>query len=520
MKDAPSPIAKRGWRRHSQTENSIEASSALEAPASVCTGREKVPSKTQSSPGMALASVEEGGCHRKTQSLPGMTHASMEVGVCHRNSRVLAAKQSAQVAQSQAISSAGVTCPIIQGKVKGREESSLNAKLELGCLREWLSRIRGEVDAGLVRVDAVLKVLESDGPGQERRASDWISKPVRKNKYKGKKPLVHKVGVGSELGPLVVKAILQPKSHMSAGAGTSTSMGLVEGPVLSPGVSGGPGEVKDSLQPNSHIYADAGICAGMGLAKGPVLSSGVTGPVNEGLGLSKTGENTQQRPGNMENSLEVQSDHETGGGMGVSQVEGDSGSPRKTGAVPARGAGANLGVKGFLNRPNNSWVAGRTDFGPLVTGEDTGVLAQVAHSKAGAAPTVLMASMQTDDYSVVDRRVEAISVGVGAFDQVITTRDAIAVMKVYRRRDGLLHGHLKGLEKTKGVDLALGSVSPGVGVLDGGVPEGGLEEMVVEGEVDDTGMGMRIDEMEDPYVTRKWKLAVEVSNIAGLSYDG
>jgi hypothetical protein len=112
------------------------------------------------------------------------------------------------VAQSQAISSAGVTCPIIQGKVKGREESSLNAKLELGYPSEWLSRIRGEVDAGLVRVDAVLKVLESDGLGQERKASDWILKPVRKNKFKGKKPLAHKVGVGSGLGPLVVKAIL------------------------------------------------------------------------------------------------------------------------------------------------------------------------------------------------------------------------------------------------------------------------------------------------------------------------
>jgi hypothetical protein len=202
--------------------------------------------------------------------------------------------------------------------VKGREEISLNAKLELGCLREWLSRIRGKVDASLVRVDTVLNVLESDGLGQERKASNWISKPMRKNKYKRKKPLVHKVGVGSGLGPLVVRAILQPKSHMSVGAGTSASMGLVEGLVLSLGVSGGPDAVKDSLQPNSHTSVGAGTFVGLGRAEGPVLSPGVIGPVGEGLGLFKTGEHTQQIPGNIETSLEVQSDHGNGGGMGDS----------------------------------------------------------------------------------------------------------------------------------------------------------------------------------------------------------
>jgi hypothetical protein len=180
--------------------------------------------------------------------------------------------------------------------------------------------------------------------------------------------------------------------------------------------------------------------------------------------------------------------------MGVSQVEGTRGggsrrahsdgaqkvpmglpnssnSPRKTGAVLARGAGAILRVKGLLNRPNNSWFAGRTSFGPLVNGEDMGLLPQVAHSKAGAAPTILMAFVQIDDYSVVDRGVEAILVGVDAFDQVITTRDTIAITEVYCRRNGLLHGHSKGLEKTKGVDLALGHVLPGVGMLDAGVPD-------------------------------------------------
>jgi hypothetical protein len=50
--------------------------------------------------------------------------------------------------------------------VKGRRETAFNAKQELGGLREWLSQLRREIDAGLVRVDVVLKKLENIGPGQ------------------------------------------------------------------------------------------------------------------------------------------------------------------------------------------------------------------------------------------------------------------------------------------------------------------------------------------------------------------
>jgi hypothetical protein len=126
------------------------------------------------------------------------------------------------------------------------------------------------------------------------------------------------------------------------------------------------------------------------------------------------------------------------------------GSLRKTRAVSARGDGANLGVKGLLNRPNSSWVAGRTGFGPMVIGEDTGLLAHVAHSKAGAAPTVLVASMQTDDCLAVDRGVEAILVGVGEFDQVIT----MLLLPLLRRYTvggtGCYMGIRKGLKKLRG----------------------------------------------------------------------
>ena len=56
--------------------------------------------------------------------------------------------------------------------------------------------------------------------------------------------------------------------------------------------------------------------------------------------------------------------------------------------------------------------------------------------------------------------------------------------------------------------------------MDLALGRGRLEEISVEGEAKDFGLGMRIDELEDHDVMRKWKLAVEVSNFAGLSCDG
>jgi hypothetical protein len=45
-------------------------------------------------------------------------------------------------------------------------EDSFNAKQELGGFREWLLQLRSEVDAGLGRIEVIIKRLEVDGPGQ------------------------------------------------------------------------------------------------------------------------------------------------------------------------------------------------------------------------------------------------------------------------------------------------------------------------------------------------------------------
>ena len=42
---------------------------------------------------------------------------------------------------------------------------AFNANQELHSIREWLGRLRGEVDAGIVRLDVVLSNLKEIGPG-------------------------------------------------------------------------------------------------------------------------------------------------------------------------------------------------------------------------------------------------------------------------------------------------------------------------------------------------------------------
>ena len=60
--------------------------------------------------------------------------------------------------------------------------------------------------------------------------------------------------------------------------------------------------------------------------------------------------------------------------------------------------------------------------------------------------------------------------------------------------------------------MSLGSILPSVGIMDGNILEGGMEEISVE--------VSRCVEMEDSPVSKNLKLAVEVSNVAGLSCDG
>jgi hypothetical protein len=139
-----------------------------------------------------------------------------------------------------------VACLSRQGKQPSREKIdrdmgvfAFNAKVELFNCREWLRRSRGEVDAGLQRLDMILMDMDFSGPGQERLGSVMAPKPIRKPVPNGKKPLIPKApSVGLGLGPKVGKSLGQPRSLYSrlvpSGVGLGPevdSSGLPNGPL-------------------------------------------------------------------------------------------------------------------------------------------------------------------------------------------------------------------------------------------------------------------------------------------------
>jgi hypothetical protein len=418
--------------------------------------------------GLSHAPLELGGC-QKSNPVPGVFLGSVEAKVDHRNPGMSAAKQNSE----------DLACPGFQGKLKGREELALNVLQELGCLRDWLSRVRGEVDAGLLRVDAVFKVLEMDGPGQESKAKSRLPKPRRKNKSKAKKALNHKVDMGLGSGSVVVKSILKPISHMSNGAGPSTSMGLEDSQRMKPithtdagaGMNPGLGLVD---RPVISPDASGGACGekhgadeDRGLVSGPIAGSVSSGPSDECVGLSGAGEimfgedlspeveNDDGKGERRQNQHGCDQKKPTGCSDKVEcdrELEAVQTSGKLNRPTEAVSSEAFFGDKGRLIRPTCSWVAGRTGFGPVGTGSDMGLI----------TPTTEM------------------------------VREA----EVY----------------TAEGDLVLGCTTPDSGLPFGISSEGGLEENPV-----DNSRGV---DKEDSTTTRKLNRAVEVSNCAGLSCDG
>ena len=410
----------------------------------------------------------------------------------------------------------GVACPAIQEELKGCEGKSFNAKQELGWLREWLGCVRSEVDAGLLRVDAVLEILDQAGPGQED-GPVWSSKPKRKNKNKKKKTSGHKRGVGSGLGPIVVKAIMKPKAYVSFGVGPLVGLGKLTGPIKSPeDTTGGCKEQKN------------GTLAGLGQVEKPIASL-----VTPGLWVpSAFGESS---PDISEKLPEMPSEQGTGDGEEDSLdrsveesrrncSEGNQKTPmgwsiepdplRKSGVVPARGSRSFVDDMGVLNRPNGLWVAGRTGFGPVGTRNGMSLNVIAAHSKEGEIASSSEAAVQEDGISATEKNAETDIVEVGETDsvEVVMEHETNSGMEVYRRRAGSLQGHSKGTANSNGVVLIMGDIPSKGGLVDENIVEGDMEETPV--------VVCRSAEREESPVSKNLKMAVEVSNITGLSCDG
>ena len=108
--------------------------------------------------------------------------------------------------------------------------SAFNAKVELYNCREWLKRIRGEVDAGLQRLDLLLKNVDITRPGKGCMGKEWASKPKRTPEPRCKKIFMPKtLGVGLGLGPNACKVYGQPRSSKTTMVNPPVGLGLVVG---------------------------------------------------------------------------------------------------------------------------------------------------------------------------------------------------------------------------------------------------------------------------------------------------
>jgi hypothetical protein len=122
----------------------------------------------------------------------------------------------------------GARATVVSDKV-----SAFNATEELLSCREWLRSIRGMVEAGLQRLDSLLKDVAVTGPGQGRLALGGASKPKLNPVPRGKKTFPSEFSAtGLGLGPLDCG---HSKRTKSTGVNQVAGLGLKAGPYGSSG---------------------------------------------------------------------------------------------------------------------------------------------------------------------------------------------------------------------------------------------------------------------------------------------
>jgi hypothetical protein len=460
----------------------------LGIPANDIPGREMTPAKSQSLSKTAINSVALGECNQKVK---GLNRKLEEGGAVHRGSDLPAVRQS--VGDVNTRGRVGEACQGKKPQLKGRKEGPINAKQELGILREWLCQLRGEVEAGLVKVDRVLNKLVIAGPGQAKKV--WIPKPKRKSWHKKKH-----VGLG--FSPNAGKSPFKTSLHMDDGVGSADDMGSSKGLISKPNseLSAGTGkEAGLGLNPVGPKRADEGEIEVLGLEDAPDCPEPVSFLAGD-----------KEKDGEAENRSEI---HFASGGSDVERVSRVEGAQREGGFqsthsenvqkmptgvavssgnhcdVPKRGCGASREDKSSQIRPVCSWVAGRTGFGPVNVEKTKGVCDPAAIPETRVDTTALEGSEQA----------ELTSAGVHASVQVDKSKAPSEVEEVYHRREVLTQGIAKGDERGRGV---------------------GPEELAGEVMASDAGSGLVIEELEDPFVKKNMTITLEVSTVAGLSCDG
>jgi hypothetical protein len=428
----------------------ITAAVGEPSPASQCVGNERSLPKAHSQTGPVRVSVEAGGCSRpvggatgeKDWSTVGKQPVKGTVGV-------------------------GVACSVLQQGVKGHMENTINAKLELGYCREWLRRLRGEVDAGLLRLDAVIKELEISGPGQGNKGMGWASKPTAERDSKPKdnqepkgKKAVTRLGMGMGLGP-------EGQAHSSFAGSSLLPQNKARGSEeIHAASSDGTGDPDEDISAAKGLPGESGSLPGdLGGKEGEACSRNL--PTVEVTPVGNT-----CIPSGCAQTLPV--------GVNVGRD--------MTGETPARRDEVSYGEKGLLARPICSWVAGRTGFGPVDTGKVTGV------PKSAEIPTG-----HSDLVVLPQSEVQAALGGLGASDQGTDTEKILgAIEEFIGSEDGLETSYVEETAEVTG-DVE--------GTQNGASPVTILKRKG----------GVVIEELADSPVTKNLKMALVVGGVTGLS---
>jgi hypothetical protein len=276
-------------RVHKPVEKSKEAPVISKGPASDSDQRNLATTKNQGQAGCTPGSMDSGNAFCGGERSEGILKGTKPKG------------RWVQALLSPAPHSVGVACLSNHGQVIGCEGtvsdkgvSTFNAKVELYNCREWLRRLRGEVDAGLQRLVGLLKDMDVFGPGQGQMAKGWVPKPKWRHEPKGKTIVIPKAfGVGLGSSPAVYKASGQPNSTTLSEATPLVGLGLVAGssrllnghPGAGVGMGSGPVVYKESGQPKKSILVEAIPTVGLGLVEG---SSGLRKSGLLNVGQSKS----------------------------------------------------------------------------------------------------------------------------------------------------------------------------------------------------------------------------------------
>jgi hypothetical protein len=378
-------------------------------------------------------------------------------------------------------------------------EGPLNARQELGGLREWLWQLRSEIDAGLGRVDQVIKKMKGDGSSQiKKKKKFWTPKPKPKPNKKfspkdnrldltganvaaGAGPMAHLDGAGPSAGHQLVisKPIAIPE-----GARSSVGRGSLEG---------------TSFKPIAHVQlgGDKVTNVGdLGSMEGPHPSGG-GGPSSSGNddinsvvaepipAAVRTWEGNRREAGCVQTSPI--------GGPANSEPQ------RMPPAASVSGYGVTRGDRGLVSRPECSWVAGRTGFGPVHTGEIVGStdLGDISAREETIYARVVSVHNKIDP--IVDSGDETTLGGEEKSVQVcsLETTDAL---EVYCRRDTPAKRNSKLRNRDSGDST-----------------EGDLAESSLQGGVYVQEVGQ--SSVDNTFVECSLEKSMEVSDVAGLSWD-